>query len=75
MTDFYAKAVLTVIAVALSVIAWNQTFSPAQAQLGAGCSRSFPCYVRIDLSQYITKAIPVRVSNANAISVRVTNLR
>ena len=48
MADIYSKTVFTVIAVALSVIVWNQTFNPAQVQLGNGCGISFaqPCYVK-----------------------------
>lgn len=41
MTDFYSKAVMTVIALALSAIAWNLTFqqpfiSPAVAEIDSG---------------------------------------
>jgi len=47
MTDIYSKAVLTVIAVALGVIAWNQMFSPARAASDCGSAEYDPCYVYV----------------------------
>lgn len=45
MNDIYSKAVMTVIAVALTVIAGNQLFGPASA-LGDGCGGiENPCLV------------------------------
>jgi|APSaa5957512493_1039668.scaffolds.fasta_scaffold193361_1 hypothetical protein len=45
MNDLYSKAVMTIIAVALTVIAGNSLFGSAQA-LGDGCGeRLDPCYV------------------------------
>jgi len=44
-TNTYLNVVLTVIAVALSVIAGNQLLNPAQAQVEVGCGdRDKPCY-------------------------------
>ena len=52
MADKYTKAVLTVIAVALSVIALQGGLPSASAQLGAGnrgCGdRNSPCYITMD---------------------------
>lgn len=46
-TDAYTKIALTVIAVALAIIAGTQVISPASARMGGGCSTSCdPCYVR-----------------------------
>jgi len=49
MNDIYSKAVMTVIAVALTVIAGNQLFGPAQAQFGDGCGddSSDSCFVTV----------------------------
>ena len=47
MNDIYSKAVMTVIAVALTVIAGNQLFGPAQAASDCGDRRSNPCYVEV----------------------------
>ena len=47
LDDVYSKAVFTVIALALSVIAWNTTFgTEARAQKGNCGSRSNPCYIK-----------------------------
>lgn len=46
MIDRYTKAVLTVIAAALVVIAVRQAMPPASAQIQAPCGDRFkPCYV------------------------------
>ena len=43
-TDAYTKIALTVIAVALAIIAGTQVISPASARMGGGCSTSCdPC--------------------------------
>ena len=50
MIDRYTKAVLTVIAIALSTIAVQQVVGPARAQLGTECgSRITPCFVTTHL--------------------------
>jgi hypothetical protein len=46
MVDRYTKAVLTVIAVALSAIAFKSAFPPADAQSSCG-SPAVPCYVQV----------------------------
>jgi hypothetical protein len=46
MVDRYTKAVLTVIAVALSAIAFKSTFPTAVAQSSCG-SAAVPCFVQI----------------------------
>ena len=49
MNDNYGKAVFTVIALALSVIAWNQTYSPAQALGDERLCTSFePCHIVVE---------------------------
>jgi hypothetical protein len=74
MLDLYSKIVLSVIAVALIVIAWNGLGDGrAVAAFGEGCGASSfdACYVRItDRSDKITveidagfNAIPVDVQN------------
>ena len=56
MIDRYTKAVLTVIAVSLMVIATQGVVRPAQAQVeGCGISSMEACYVRTD------RALPVRI--------------
>lgn len=53
-TDIYTKSVLTVIAVALTVIAGQQMLAPAQA-LGDGCGGILdPCYVKTKSGQYLS---------------------
>ena len=53
MVDVYTKAVLTVIAVALSVVAIRSAV-PSALAIGDGCGRiSDPCY--------ITTVLPIRV--------------
>ena len=61
-TDLYTKAVLTLIAGALVVIAWQGTVRPANAQLGLGCgsSQSLPCYVA---PSSMLGSLPVSVTN------------
>lgn len=59
MIDLYSKSVLTVIAVALSVLAWQQVTAPAVAQMGIGCGDMLsPCYV----ANRFTNPITVRVA-------------
>ena len=61
MNDIYSKVVMTVIAVALTVIAGNQLFGQAQAQ-GDGCgSYSAPCTVEIKTG--LMGGLPVSVTN------------
>jgi hypothetical protein len=56
MFDRYTKAVLTVIAVSLTVIAAQGVVRPAQAQMeGCGINSMDACYVRTD------RALPVMV--------------
>jgi hypothetical protein len=44
--DWYTKGVLTVIAVALAAIAWQNAATPASA-LGRGCGEKMnPCYIQ-----------------------------
>lgn len=45
--DAYSKAVLTLIAVSLAVIAFKPQFAGAQYGQGCGEARGTPCYVRI----------------------------
>jgi hypothetical protein len=46
--DRYSKCVLSVIAAALVIIAAQQAFGPAVAQMGScGVSRYSPCYVEL----------------------------
>jgi hypothetical protein len=49
MTDRYTKAVLTIIALALTGLLAVQMTPAAHAQIGGGCgdSRVRPCYVEI----------------------------
>ncbi len=48
MSDLYTKAVLTVIAAALVMIAGRQIVPSAMAQFGEGCGKvGSPCYVWI----------------------------
>ena len=44
MNDLYSKAIMMIIAVALTVIAGNQLFGSARAQSDCGASYD-PCYV------------------------------
>ena len=57
MTDRYTKSVLTVIAVALMLIAAQLGIPMATAQFGDGCgdSRGNPCWVKgsVDVSGYV----------------------
>lgn len=50
MNDIYSKAVMTVIAIALTVIAGNQLFGSAQAQIGDArlCTFSEPCHIEVE---------------------------
>lgn len=45
MVDIYTKAVLTVIAIALAVIALQNASPTVMAQ--AGCGIAVPCYVQV----------------------------
>ena len=52
MVDLYTKAVLTVIAVALSVIAIRFAVPSASAGLECGVSINMPCYVSAGTSPF-----------------------
>ena len=58
--DLYTKAVLTIIALALSVIALRGTFSGTAYALGDGCGNSLrnPCYVSNALAPIEVKVVP-----------------
>jgi hypothetical protein len=49
MIDDHAKAILTVIAASLLILAVQQVVKPASAQIGGQCgySRDVPCYITI----------------------------
>jgi hypothetical protein len=49
MIDDHTKAILTVIAASLLVLAVQQVVKPASAQIGGQCdySRDVPCYITI----------------------------
>ncbi len=47
-TDIYTKAVLTVIAVALCAIAFQNVILPAQAASHCGENSWNPCYVEVE---------------------------
>jgi hypothetical protein len=47
MVDRYTKAVLTVIAAALTGLFVTQLTPPARAQISAGCGTDlYPCYIK-----------------------------
>ena len=48
MTDGYLRGVLTVIAVALTVIAFGEMVRPARSALECG-TKTMPCYVSVNL--------------------------
>ncbi len=70
MIDRHTKIVLTVIAVALSVLAIDATVRSASAQLGGGCAgTSFdPCHIEID---GLPRGLEVTV--AGEVDVNITN--
>jgi hypothetical protein len=53
--DVYTKAMLTIIAVTLIVIAASPTILPAAAQLGGCGAKSNPCYVTTGVSVFGTQ--------------------
>jgi hypothetical protein len=57
--DLYTKTVLTIIAGALAVLAWQGTLRPANAVSECGGSRSNVCYVVLVNSS----SVPVTVEN------------
>lgn len=63
--DRYSKAVLTVIAISLSVIAWRGFVAPTPARAfggeGCGASRRDPCY--IELVPNVLNPFEVEVKN------------
>lgn len=61
MLDWYSKTVLTIIAIALSVIAIRGPFlaSPATAQSDACGSVSDPCYVTVDGTVAVEGAVDI----------------
>lgn len=69
--DLYTKAVLTVIAVSLAVLAVRGGIEPARA-LGDGCgdSRLNPCYVTLDSTLDVNVVNRVQIDDYPAIRVR-----
>ena len=68
MNDLYSKSVMTVIAVALSVVAWNLTFpqpfiSPASAEVD---NRTFQIY--IEAVEYAVKSVATAIDSIAACS-------
>ena len=59
--DIYSKAIFTVIAIALSVIAWKLPVTSTAHAVGDGCGKDFnnPCY--IDAAK--TTGLSVKVEN------------
>lgn len=68
MTDIYMKAVLSVIAVSLTALVFQNATTPALA-IGEGCgSFSNPCYVKTNYREWLNVRItnkPLEVNIAN----------